>query len=325
MDKKPKPGEPGTKYDEGKLKWSLAHIPEFEELVKLTMFGCGKYLPRNWENGMDWSRAWDALMRHNNKWWIEGENIDPQSGLSHMIHVAWWALALRRYEKTHLELDDRPEYTKRIETIRKELAIKKAIKKEFETGGKIRLDTSTGALTAGAFTALTSSTVEALSPSKQLKVEEKSDKGLSVYLSGHINIDVPATLEWRKEAEKALAMRDDIRCLNPMRGKEPKGEDTSYSIAGRTAKDIILRDYQDVKSADVVLLKLGTYGSELPWIGTFYELAWAWDNKIPVVAFAENEGGKDFPINHPFMEETITHLSTDLNSALEHIITYYAA
>ena len=295
--KKPQEGEPGVKYDEGKLEWQWAHIPEFEEIAQLTMHGAKKYLPRNWENGMSWGRVWSALMRHNIAWW-KGEDIDPESGLSHMIHVAWWAMALRRYEKTHPELDDRPSYSTMRGT--------------------------------GNHAIFTSAEMEALSPSKLKEgTPEKvaADPRLSIYLSGHINIDLPATLEWRPYVEETLAPRTDVKCLNPMRGKQPVAGDTTYAIGDRTSSDTILRDFHDVvRRADVVLLNLSSYGSALPSVGTIYELAWAWEHKVPVVAFKGDESSEAYyDPTHQFLAETITHLSRNLNSALEHIITYYAA
>ena len=43
-----------------------------------------------------------------------------------------------------------------------------------------------------------------------------------------------------------------------------------------TARDIILRDYNDVLAADIVLVNLNTFGCPRPLLGTIFELAWVW-------------------------------------------------
>lgn len=98
----------GYRMDEGKLRWELLPVKAVEELVRVYGFGLHKGYPaRNWEKGMAWSRMFGALMRHAWRFWA-GEDEDPESGLSHMAHVAWNALALVEYWKRGLGEDDRP-------------------------------------------------------------------------------------------------------------------------------------------------------------------------------------------------------------------------
>lgn len=70
--------------------------------------GAEKYADRNWERGVDWSLAFAALQRHAWAWW-NGEDDDPETGSHHLACVAWHAFALLEYQRTHPELDDRPE------------------------------------------------------------------------------------------------------------------------------------------------------------------------------------------------------------------------
>jgi hypothetical protein len=75
-------------------------------------FGAGKYDPTNYRKGYEFSLSISALFRHLLAF-QSGENLDPESGLSHMAHVAWHALALTQWMldieagKIPADLDDR--------------------------------------------------------------------------------------------------------------------------------------------------------------------------------------------------------------------------
>ncbi len=100
---------PGYKLDEGKTQWHLLPWDAMEEVARIFTTGAFKYSPRNWENGMAWSRPWDALLRHSTAMW-RGEDIDPDSGQPHAAHVAANALFLTAYtlRSEHGKYDDRP-------------------------------------------------------------------------------------------------------------------------------------------------------------------------------------------------------------------------
>jgi len=102
----PGPGE-GIKYDAGKNRYDLIPAYPLEELAKVYTIGAGKYGDRNWELGMLWGRVFRAILSHLWKWW-RGETYDSQDGQHHLASVAWGALCLMEYEKTHPDLDDRP-------------------------------------------------------------------------------------------------------------------------------------------------------------------------------------------------------------------------
>jgi hypothetical protein len=68
--------------------------------------GAQKYSDRNWEQGMKWSRVYGAMLRHQNAWWA-GEDKDPESGRSHLWHVATCAAFLLTYEMRGVGDDDR--------------------------------------------------------------------------------------------------------------------------------------------------------------------------------------------------------------------------
>lgn len=62
----------------------------------------------NWRKGYNWSLSYAAMQRHANAFW-SGEDIDAETGHSHLTAVAWHAFALLEWSR-HPELarfDDR--------------------------------------------------------------------------------------------------------------------------------------------------------------------------------------------------------------------------
>lgn len=96
-----------VKDDDNKPRYDLLPPNALSELVAVYTMGAKKYAPRNWEKGLRWGRVFAALMRHAWAWW-GGEKCDKESGLNHMAHVAWCALALVEYGQTNKGQDDRP-------------------------------------------------------------------------------------------------------------------------------------------------------------------------------------------------------------------------
>lgn len=77
--------EKGKKYDSNKLEWDLLPIDALTVIIKVFMFGAGKYGKRNWENGMAFSRLYNAAVRHMTKWYA-GETFDPETDINHLAH-----------------------------------------------------------------------------------------------------------------------------------------------------------------------------------------------------------------------------------------------
>lgn len=82
---------------EGKLRWDLLPLHLVENIVKVYTFGSRKYGDNTWQNLPDGeNRYFSALMRHlvaHRK----GELRDPESGLLHMAHACWNAIALLHF------------------------------------------------------------------------------------------------------------------------------------------------------------------------------------------------------------------------------------
>jgi hypothetical protein len=102
----------GKKFDTGKPRMELLSREALVQVANVLTFGAQKYDPHNWRGGIHWSRVLGAAMRHLTAF-NDGEDKDPESGLSHLAHAACCLMFLLEYEKTHKELDDRYVRTKK--------------------------------------------------------------------------------------------------------------------------------------------------------------------------------------------------------------------
>lgn len=84
----------GVKHDEGKARYDLVPRLGIEESAKVFAFGAAKYGDRNWEEGLTFGRLYAAMQRHLAAYW-SGEELDPESGLSHLGHAGccWMMLS----------------------------------------------------------------------------------------------------------------------------------------------------------------------------------------------------------------------------------------
>ena len=102
----------GYKKDSGKRRWSLMPWDALGRVVDVLMFGMEKYGPRNWEAGMEWSRLYDAALRHLDAWWRRDPS-DDESGITHLAHAICCILFLLAYElRRMVQFDDRPKVRK---------------------------------------------------------------------------------------------------------------------------------------------------------------------------------------------------------------------
>ena len=94
------------RFDTGKAP--IHYIPPsvLESLALVYGFGDTKYLPRNWEEGMNYSRMYSSAMRHLLSW-FEGHDLDAESGLPTLSHALWNIAGLIFYTQKGLGVDDR--------------------------------------------------------------------------------------------------------------------------------------------------------------------------------------------------------------------------
>jgi len=102
------PTSGAVKGDYGKLRFDLVPVYALEEITRVFSYGSVKYTDRNWESGLSWSRPFAACMRHMWAWW-RGEDLDPESKISHLAHAACNIMFLLDYSKYKQSFDDRPK------------------------------------------------------------------------------------------------------------------------------------------------------------------------------------------------------------------------
>ena len=76
----------GTKHDTGKVDISLVPLVATEAEARALMFGEKKYGRYNYTQGFETSRLVAACLRHVLAY-QDGEDTDPESGLSHIGHA----------------------------------------------------------------------------------------------------------------------------------------------------------------------------------------------------------------------------------------------
>jgi len=112
MTAKQKKGE-GIKHDQQKIRWDLVPYDAVNEIAKVLTFGAAKYEARNWEKGMDWSRAFGALQRHLTRW-FHGQDTDKETRLTHLANAGCCLFFLLSWELRQVGTDDRPKLDPKV-------------------------------------------------------------------------------------------------------------------------------------------------------------------------------------------------------------------
>lgn len=102
-----------TRFQEGQDNYihnALCHMRDHigeasRVLQKVTQ---EKYPAWNWAKGMPWSVCFGCAMRHARAF-LEGKEIDEESGLSHLAHYTCNLIFLSHYVRHYPEGDDRPK------------------------------------------------------------------------------------------------------------------------------------------------------------------------------------------------------------------------
>lgn len=94
------------KYDSEKVRNELLPAFAIEEIAKVMAFGAKKYEAHNWKKGISYSRLLGAALRHLFAW-SRGEELDPESGLTHLAHAGCCVVFLIWTHKFRADLDDR--------------------------------------------------------------------------------------------------------------------------------------------------------------------------------------------------------------------------
>ena len=95
-----------VKHDAGKTRFSLVPPEARLEIAKVFTHGAKKYPPHNYRKGTQWSRYMDALQRHMTDFEL-GQDVDEESGLLTLAHVAACAMILLTLQMLGKGEDDR--------------------------------------------------------------------------------------------------------------------------------------------------------------------------------------------------------------------------
>lgn len=96
----------GTKFDNGKADLSLLPPPGLYGAARVFEFGAKKYGRYNFTKGFTASRLIAASLRHITAWaW--GEDLDSESGESHVHHAICCLLMLCQIKELGTLTDDR--------------------------------------------------------------------------------------------------------------------------------------------------------------------------------------------------------------------------
>lgn len=74
------------KHDDNKPDLALLPYPALVEMSQAFMYGERKYARHNYRHGFETHRLIGAALRHIYKW-ENGEDLDPESGVSHLGHA----------------------------------------------------------------------------------------------------------------------------------------------------------------------------------------------------------------------------------------------
>jgi hypothetical protein len=96
----------GIKFDNEKAPISLINRRALEAEAQVMAYGAKKYARHNWRKGFESSRLLDAALRHIIAY-ADGEDTDPETGLSHLAHARCCLAFQIELEVTRPDLDDR--------------------------------------------------------------------------------------------------------------------------------------------------------------------------------------------------------------------------
>jgi len=95
-----------VKFDGDKPRADLMSGPALLGLSRILGHGAEKYAADNWRKGMAWRRLIGAALRHLLDF-ADGQDLDEDSGLPTIDHVACCVMFLSEYQKRGLGADDR--------------------------------------------------------------------------------------------------------------------------------------------------------------------------------------------------------------------------
>jgi hypothetical protein len=96
------------KYNAGKPQLDLIPTEQLTQIAEVFGFGADKYGRNNWRHDgstTSWSETYASIQRHLTAW-NDCEDVDPESGFTHLAHAATQIIILMNHAK-HVNQDDR--------------------------------------------------------------------------------------------------------------------------------------------------------------------------------------------------------------------------
>jgi nucleoside 2-deoxyribosyltransferase len=141
-----------------------------------------------------------------------------------------------------------------------------------------------------------------------------------IYLAGRIGgLTYDGASRWREDAAQAF-LGHGVETVSPMRAKEYLRDVevlgcSGYGTPMSSAKGIVSRDRNDVRTADCVLAYLpGISEDERPSLGTMIELGWSDAWRIPFVAVT---APGDLYYEHAMVNEMASFITPTLREGIE--------
>ena len=88
------------RYNTSKPDYSLIPLASMKEAARVLEYGATKYAIDNWKKPTNWRVSYACLMRHMAAWQA-GEDLDPESGYSHLGHAACNILQMLHMLENH--------------------------------------------------------------------------------------------------------------------------------------------------------------------------------------------------------------------------------
>ena len=123
----------GIKYDSEKPKMNLLPPKAIVEISKVLTFGAEKYDAENWRKLDDLQNRYTAGALRHIFAHMDGEELDPETSLSHLAHAMWCLLFKLEVELENAKIEeeepretDSAEHTARVQSFESDILTEKA-------------------------------------------------------------------------------------------------------------------------------------------------------------------------------------------------------
>ena len=98
--------EHADRFNDGKPQWSMVDFKSLVDMVRVLEFGAKKYSRDNWKKGLKTTEIVDSMLRHIYAY-LDGEDVDPESGINHTGHIMCNAMFLSHMHMFRKDMDTR--------------------------------------------------------------------------------------------------------------------------------------------------------------------------------------------------------------------------